>query len=871
MITGGTDTLPERSTIDVIEPIVEEVVRDNDDSELPVVHNDETEHVVNSVNIKCLDEPRNEETIDGASSSDEHVPVVDVDHALNNRFERTERNESSIAVTHSDESMDWVKTEIRTRTQNGWTVLDQPCPTCTLPMMTDESGRREICIQCEITTVNDDDDGTKRSIPFHTECPNENVPMDDTPNEMTENNELEEDNQNEVDNINKNEAEDENAMYNEEIDNDVTVDAGTPENNGTEAEIVQPTNAERKYTYDDSNVEESHDVSDEVFCSEVVLPVDVDYSTVNDHVIALDLEQPNVAELYCEEVDNFEMDNTPDRSIVNVDIAQDVPDDSYIPELEEKMKDDVIYVEATDPDFEEHVADNTKTLDAVPGTEAIDAEKVFLEISESKSHDQPVPPTTTGPFPWISSRASGSTSEKSVKPLDPPASNDPVVTDIFSRNCRRLGPPVGSRFRSNKSPDGFHRVDVRSCSPVRTLSPEIQQIESVADMDIGSDNVEILPLTNTGNERTIGNVIHLESPRVMNECDEEAAKIFDDRESLEDAIVLNSSPSIEIKENFVRLEVPKTLSYTDRDAIVRLIEVATRTDKSDGRKDVSSELVGRRAASPGNSVANMPHSLSSARSYTNSAKSVSSHAGSRSSKMSNRINPPSPERHAVIDCTSTIYSIPKRAPSPGLSEASNHRSISETSSVYSSASSRASKNSRPKSEYSASTANQFDRRRATPETTIRTKKPGLPSYIPGNPNRPYVTGSRSYQQTFASASTAFSKTKPHFTSNQSAGSAKSMPISNTTPYNRQGNNHHIISNLPGSTSWRERRDEIILIDDTPTDERDNSIVDANQLEALLARIESTKSQIDNADEYRMRDLIVNLTRSAELLQKMEES
>ena len=77
--------------------------------------------------------------------------------------------------------------------------------------------------------------------------------------------------------------------------------------------------------------------------------------------------------------------------------------------------------------------------------------------------------------------------------------------------------------------------------------------------------------------------------------------------------------------------------------------------------------------------------------------------------------------------------------------------------------------------------------------------------------------------------------------------------------------------MPGSTSWRERRDEIILIDDTPTDERDNSIVDANQLEALLARIESTKSQIDNADEYRMRDLIVNLTRSAELLQKMEES
>ena len=101
-----------------------------------------------------------------------------------------------------------------------------------------------------------------------------------------------------------------------------------------------------------------------------------------------------------------------------------------------------------------------------------------------------------------------------------------------------------------------------------------------------------------------------------------------------------------------------------------------------------------------------------------------------------------------------------------------------------------------------------------------------------------------------------------------------MPVSNKS-MSRHPGNHHIKSTSPSSTSWRERRDEIILIDDVAADERDSDVVDPNKLDALLARIETTKSQLENADDaisqYRMRDLIVNLTRSAELLQKIEEA
>ena len=102
-----------------------------------------------------------------------------------------------------------------------------------------------------------------------------------------------------------------------------------------------------------------------------------------------------------------------------------------------------------------------------------------------------------------------------------------------------------------------------------------------------------------------------------------------------------------------------------------------------------------------------------------------------------------------------------------------------------------------------------------------------------------------------------------------------MPVSSKTSFHQKGN-HNSKSTLPTSTFWKDRRDEVILIDDTTADERDNSdIIDGDKLDALLARIEKTKSQLGSADDaisqYRMRDLIVNLTRSANMLQKIEES
>ena len=101
-----------------------------------------------------------------------------------------------------------------------------------------------------------------------------------------------------------------------------------------------------------------------------------------------------------------------------------------------------------------------------------------------------------------------------------------------------------------------------------------------------------------------------------------------------------------------------------------------------------------------------------------------------------------------------------------------------------------------------------------------------------------------------------------------------MPLLNKATSHHHKNDH-IKPISPSSTSWRERRDEVIIIDDAVADDRDRDIVDGDKLDALLVRIERTKSQLENADDaisqYRMRDLIVNLTRSAELLQKIEES
>ena len=923
--TNTPDPAPSAEDVSLTE--LKEVVNHNADVE--PLHSTSVIDGNSDLQSDCHSTTQTEEMVIGTAKTEkEHVQVADENNAQASLLENEELYEASVAVSHCDSSIDVVRKEIGNRIQHGWTMLDKTCPECTLPLMTDETFLHEICIQCEMVSATMNNDNID-PVPMDPELHIEKGSIKEAPKGLTETNDALDPS---IDD-NKEVVEDY-AIFTQEHVNDFINDQSITEKKDL-TEVVEPEYSDTEMKSVESHVSEvptSELIPQPMFVGrndveESTNQKDVEYLKTCDSVILLDAEEEHTnmtANYGTEKADidkepkarteeHFDRDNVPSPTnsnstepIIVHDITNQADDDDVLENTQEispddvsepaiqdcmaAMKETVLVVEdiectsdikSSELEIDEGITDAAKCAVVATVTEAIDAEKIFLEIAESKSHDQPSKPAIVGPFHWISSKTTGSSTEKSVKPLDPPASNDLVITDIFSRNCRRLGPPVGSRFRSNKSPEGFHRVDVRSCSPVRTLSPGIQQIESVDAINDGPDVGALLAQTSKDIETST--FLDIASPRDAKQLDDDNAE-SDDNGRPDDAIFLNTSPSVEIAQNFVRLEVPKTLSYTDRDAIVRLIEVATRTSVADTKNDALSKRIGRRAESPGNSVANMPHTFSSARSYTNSVRSVSTR--SHSSKMSNHNNPPSPERHSVIDCTSPSNSnaAPKRAPSPGLSEAPNHRTISDTSSVYSNVSSRVSRNSKPNSEYSAFTghrsekSSQHARRRATPETTIRPNKPGLPSYIPGNPNRPYVLGSRSYQQTFPSESTAFSRTNSknqlYPTSNQSTGSVKSLPVSNKTTFHHQGN-YHNNPTLPSSTSWRERRDEIILIDDHVADERNSDIVDGDKLDALLARIESTKSQLENADDaisqYRMRDLIVNLTRSAELLQKIEES
>ena len=79
------------------------------------------------------------------------------------------------------------------------------------------------------------------------------------------------------------------------------------------------------------------------------------------------------------------------------------------------------------------------------------------------------------------------------------------------------------------------------------------------------------------------------------------------------------------------------------------------------------------------------------------------------------------------------------------------------------------------------------------------------------------------------------------------------------------------------SNWKEGRDEIIIIDDDPN-EREHSLNSAS-LDALLARIEKTKSQLEEVrpdpssrgSQNRLRNLIDNLSRAAEEMDQIESS
>jgi hypothetical protein len=896
---------------------VEKIVKDSAEI-IPTIGNMDPPSNYQSSTTENKKIPIDESTVEDK----DNAAVVDEKEVQSHVMESEDLNHVSEIVTKCDSSIDLVRHEIGNRIQNGWTLVDKTCNECTLPLMTNETSMHEVCIQCEMMAPAVNDYDMNDDVLANLEVPVDVESITGTIDASGETDHAD------VPHDDYKDAVEEFVHYVDEHDNGVTDDpsmtmnidiAATtePEDACNELKSTEPhiekvpmseprsigaikSTDQNDTEYSQSGKEQPNmlvidnndiatnqqksDLEMAVECKDEYIDIIKSHNPSEDDVIDLQNEDTTESTPDCEADKAQDMESSthisPDHQVESV-IEDCIIDTTEIVDVVEEVK-DVDKAESAVPVIDQYITNVNKNANAAKVTEAIDAEKIFLEISESKSHDQPSKAATLGPFHWITSKTTGSSSDKSIKPLDPPASNDPVITDIFSRNCRRMGPPIGNRFRSNKSPEGFHRADVRSCSPVRTLSPDIQPIPSIDERsDRSNTNSSV---KRTSEEFEISNAENLNRPQAVEEWDDNKCDGFDNKEYSHDAVVLNPSPSVEINRDFVRLEVPKTLSYNDRDAIVRLIEVATLTDGGQAKVD-QSDRAGWRTESPGNSVANMPSPLSSSRSYTNSAKSVSTR--SHVSHLSNCNNPPSPERHTVIiDCTSPSNHAPMRAPSPGLSEAPYHKAASDTSSVYSNESSRASRSSRPSSVYSASTgqksarSNQQGRRRATPETTIRPKKPGLPSYIPGNPTRPSISASRSYQHSFPSESTAFSRTKSknqfNTTSNQSTGSVKSMPVSNKTTFHQHGN-HHIKPTLPSSTSWRERREEeVILIDDAVIDERDNSdIIDGDKLDSLLARIERAKSQLENSDDaisqYRMRDLIVNLTNSAELLQKIEES
>jgi len=80
------------------------------------------------------------------------------------------------------------------------------------------------------------------------------------------------------------------------------------------------------------------------------------------------------------------------------------------------------------------------------------------------------------------------------------------------------------------------------------------------------------------------------------------------------------------------------------------------------------------------------------------------------------------------------------------------------------------------------------------------------------------------------------------------------------------------------SNWREGRDEVIIVDNPGEPAEDDARDDnSTSLDALLARIEQAKSQLEDEDpsqepskkQYRLRGLIDNLSRAAEEMDRIE--
>lgn len=444
-------------------------------------------------------------------------------------------------------------------------------------------------------------------------------------------------------------------------------------------------------------------------------------------------------------------------------------------------------------------------------------------------------------------------------------------------------------IRSEKSPDGHRCRDVRSCSPIRSFSPE----STIVLSGESEEYIYTAELNDAG------------TPNLV-KSDELVNRVEIPGETKDEVVLL--------------LEVPESLTARDSKASVQNFENESLSLFDEERGiDSPITLARKRASSPGNSVAVLPQTLSTpcsaltsfanfSRSENRSRSCTAEDSVSYGHETSEDLKPSS---SVVIDCTNhhmDRHDDMNRANSPGLSEAPILVTYSSVASVLSHCSSRDSANSTKsalknckslnsthskassrisvsskKKELVSNEGRQISHPRISPEKSIRSGKPGLPSYLPGNPERSETfLGSRPCQHPFPSPSTAFSKASRDAKGIAQRDESSSIrhsegqeePLVSVTDA-KDGNaplkEIELSQKLLGHGPRKERRHQVIAVDDSM------NIVESDTVDALLLRIEKAKSQIrhapddsnDSMSQYRLRILVENLAQAAEQLQNME--
>jgi uncharacterized Zn finger protein (UPF0148 family) len=827
----------------------------------------------------------------------------------------TESLESNLATTLGyDSKIDLVRKAMLHRTRIGWQMLDKTCAQCVMPLMTDTLSDREVCVFCELEgtgniTISKQSDLIPQNQDSSDQSPDTrtvttvtsdlNIPFDDRTKRL--NTEVP---AREIDSLL---ISTEKIMENEDFApktesalGKTLLEISAPKQLVDDVEAMSVHSRKSVTTYNSSKVDVNTELkSVNIYDATDDIETSMKQSNNEEQVNATESMSTRSQKSAKREnsvvaVTTYMYESLSVSSVKSVKSSRSnricVSEEDTVPIDTEVLPPPVpVTVPDTEEISDELLCTESSHNVANMNSDPIDAEEKFREIYEkievcaATDYDGSMESTTLIAMPWIVPKRD-ITSTPSVRRSDPPASNDLVATDIFSKYNRCIGPPQGNRFRSEKSPEGYCRTGVRSCSPVRCMSPEIVPMLSVPSNS--QENGTMYPMDHYESEFPSSNMIH-------------------------DVVG-------------VELAEPKASTVHGSDKIIRLTEL--ETDSSHGGEEwydtTCIDEYGRRVASPGNSVARMPKTLSTPSSVNPSLAGSSRSFSSRSRVSSNggRIRQPSPEkfgsgtvtgsRNAAATTTSiNDYATSasshqddlNRSISPGLSEAPIPVIYASSSSVYSNASSRTSTMSVQSSVYSNSSAvrsngskhhHHHHRNRVTPETTIRNRKPGLPSYLPGNPERnEKVLGSRPSQYHISSASTAFSKSSSKdrifaYVDDFSATSHESdrLPKPNVSSSILQKQQKTQLNDIelyqkPSSDSHRskERRDEAIVVDYPKRNVHERDDFDTDTLDTLLLRIEKAKVQLehvstnDSISQYRLRDLVDNLAHAAEQLQHIEQS